>query len=74
MTDRTDAPEPSRTPSEERKPDAPPPDSYRWTNEPGAPDVAGMPGEFVNDPGEDVPGVRRGGGTPPAPDEPDQFD
>ena len=56
MTDRTDPADPSRT-----LPDEPPPDDYEWTAEPGDPDVAGMPGEFVNEPGEAVPGVRRDG-------------
>lgn len=40
-------------------PDEPPPDDFHWTAEPEDPDVAGMPGEYVNAPAEDVPGVRR---------------
>ena len=40
-------------------PDEPGPDAFEWTSEPEAPDAAGMPGEFVNEPGEGVPGVRR---------------
>jgi hypothetical protein len=31
-------------------PDEPPPDDYEWTGEPGDPDAAGMPAEFVNEP------------------------
>jgi hypothetical protein len=46
------------TPSE-HLPDEPPPDSYEWTSEPKDPDEAGMPAEFVNEPGDAVPGVRR---------------
>ena len=53
MTDRT-SPEPPPP-----LPDEPPPDAYDWTNEPEDPDAAGMPGEFVNEPGDGVPGVRR---------------
>jgi hypothetical protein len=50
--------------SEERNdgvgvPDEPEPDAFEWTAEPEAPDAAGMPGEYVNEPGEGVPGVRR---------------
>jgi hypothetical protein len=49
MTDATD-----RT-----VPDEPPPDEYEWTSEEGDPDAAGMPAEFLNEPDEAVPGVRR---------------
>jgi hypothetical protein len=59
MTDRT-FPEPPPA-----VPDEPPPDSYEWTNEPEDPDAAGMPGEFVNEATDSVPGVRR---------EPQDFD
>jgi hypothetical protein len=52
-----------RKTSEERHanvavPDEPPPDNFEWTAEPEAPDAAGMPGEFVNEPHDGVPGVR----------------
>ena len=40
-------------------PDEPPPDAYEWTSEPEDPDAGGMPGEYVNDAGDGVPGVRR---------------
>jgi hypothetical protein len=46
-------------PNERTVPEEPPPDDYEWTSEPGDPDVAGMPGEFVNESEEEVPGVRR---------------
>jgi hypothetical protein len=39
-------------------PDEPPPDAYEWTDEPDDPDAAGMPGEYVTEPDEEVPGVR----------------
>ena len=39
-------------------PDEPANDNYEWTAEPDDPDAAGMPGEFVNEPHEGVPGVR----------------
>jgi hypothetical protein len=39
-------------------PDEPPPDDFEWTSEPDDPDAAGMPGEFVNEPHDGVPGVR----------------
>lgn len=52
-----------RKTSEERHanvgvPDEPPADDFEWTAQPDAPDEAGMPGEFVNEPHEGVPGVR----------------
>ena len=40
-------------------PDEPPSDAFEWTEEPDDPDAAGMPGEYVNDTGDGVPGVRR---------------
>ena len=46
-------------------PDEPAPDAFDWTAEPEQPDVAGMPGEFVNEPGDGVPGVRSRGGDEP---------
>jgi len=45
--------------TERQLPDEPPNDDFEWTAEPGDPDMAGMAGEFVNDSGESVPGVRR---------------
>jgi hypothetical protein len=39
-------------------PDEPDPDAFEWTEEPGDPDTAGMPGEYVNGPADGVPGVR----------------
>jgi len=64
MTDRTEPAE--ATPSaDEPPPGEPPPDEYRWTGEPEDPDVAGMPGEFVSEPDDAVPGVRSGTRPPP---------
>ena len=66
MTDRTDPDDPARATSPDAPPaDEPPPDDYRWTGEPEDPDVAGMPAEFVNEPDDAVPGVRREGQGPP---------
>jgi hypothetical protein len=62
MTEPTDRTDPE---GQSALPDEPPEDNYRWTAEPKDPDAAGMPGEFVNQPGEEVPGVRRGEEEPP---------
>ena len=55
MSDRTASEELDGNPG---VPDEPPNDNYEWTAEPDDPDAAGMPGEFVNGPGDGVPGVR----------------
>ena len=47
-------------------PDEPAPDAFEWTEEPGDPDVAGMPAEYVNEPGDGVPGVRSNDDAEPA--------
>lgn len=62
MTDRSDPADQSRA-----LPDEPPPDNYEWTAEPEDPDMGGMPAEFVNEPGDAVPGVRRGENPAPEP-------
>lgn len=63
MTEQTDRSDPE---AQTALPDEPPEDNYRWTAEPEDPDAAGMPGEFVNEEGDGVPGVRREA-DPPAP-------
>ena len=48
------------TDTDRQLPDEPPNDDYHWTAEPEEPDIAGMPGEFTNEPDDAVPRLHSG--------------
>ena len=54
------------TDTDRELPDEPPNDDYHWTAEPEEPDIAGMPGEFANEPDDAVPRLHSGEEKHPA--------